>query len=557
MSALTSAAARSWSMRLLVRERRLHLRLPGRVRRERVALRSGARGVQGEQLLGQVVDGLADALLGAQPFRPAELGQRRPLTARVARHPADLLDRHEDPVAAREGQLEVVAILARPAAPEHLLVAGHAVIDVDDQVAGRQPLEDVARHDPAERPRASDPDRPEQLAVGDERQAVRPADEPAVEAALDRGRPRRAAGRRRAGRRPRPACPPSPRSSARRGAWSEASTIRASSARQAGDRVQQASGTAGRQHRLPPAERVAGRQGAAGHRGVLGRLGFPGQLEGPRADEPALPVARRQVRGRPLLRQLAGLDELGAALVGLAPQERRGLGDVAGLVEDQERARADVVEAGRRGEVRGPDLGRIADDHRPAARRPSRGRAQSVSASASVSNRARSAASRSGEPGRRATEPVADRRRATGRQQELGGGQQQRTLDRADRALVGRVEGAQRIDLVAEELDPDRQRQRRREDVDDAAAPRQLAAAGDLGDRHVAEVEQLAQERVLVDPGAEPQLARGDRQVGRGDRVLEERLDAGAPSPVPGRACHAARAATRAAVSSAMSSLRS
>ena len=137
------------------------------------------------------------------------------------------------------------------------------------------------------------------------------------------------------------------------------------------------------------------------------------------------------------------------------------------------------------------------------------------------------------EPGRGATEPVADGRRAAGRQQELGGRQEQSALDRADRALVGRVERAERVDLVAEELDPDRQRQRRREDVDDAAPPRRFAAAGDLGDRHVAEVEQLAQERVLVDPGAEPQLARGDRQVGRGDRVLEERLDAGHHHPRP------------------------
>ena len=40
-------------------------------------------------------------------------------------------------------------------------------------------------------------------------------------------------------------------------------------------------------------------------------------------DEAALPVARRQVRRRPVLRQLAGLDQLGAPLVGLAPQERR------------------------------------------------------------------------------------------------------------------------------------------------------------------------------------------------------------------------------------------
>ena len=70
--------------RLLVRERRLHLGLPGRVGGEGVALGVGPRRVQREQLLGQVVDRLADALLGPQPLRAAELGQRRPLAARVA-----------------------------------------------------------------------------------------------------------------------------------------------------------------------------------------------------------------------------------------------------------------------------------------------------------------------------------------------------------------------------------------------------------------------------------------------------------------------------------------
>ena len=61
---------------LLVRERGLHLGLPGRVGREGVAPRLGARGVQREQVLGEVVDRLADPLLGAQPFGAAELGER-------------------------------------------------------------------------------------------------------------------------------------------------------------------------------------------------------------------------------------------------------------------------------------------------------------------------------------------------------------------------------------------------------------------------------------------------------------------------------------------------
>ena len=124
----------------------------------------------------------------------AELRQRRALAAGVARDPADLLDRDEDPVAAGERQLEVVAVLAGAAAPQHPLVAGDAVVDVDDEVARRQPLEDVARDDPPQGPRPADPDGPEQLAVGDEGEAVRAAGEAAVEAPLDE---RDGAGRRR------------------------------------------------------------------------------------------------------------------------------------------------------------------------------------------------------------------------------------------------------------------------------------------------------------------------------------------------------------------------
>ena len=132
------------------------------------------------------------------------------------------------------------------------------------------------------------------------------------------------------------------------------------------DGLDKSTGTTGRQDRLAPPERVARRERAAGHRDVLGRDRLPGELEGPRGDEAALPVAGRQVGRRPVLRQLAGLDQLGAALVGLAPQEAGGLGDVAGLVEHEQGARTDVVEAGRRGEVGGPDLGGVADGHRPA-----------------------------------------------------------------------------------------------------------------------------------------------------------------------------------------------
>ena len=59
--------------RLLVREARLHLGLPGRVGREGVAAGGGPRRVQREELLGQVGDGPLDPLLRPQPLGAAEL----------------------------------------------------------------------------------------------------------------------------------------------------------------------------------------------------------------------------------------------------------------------------------------------------------------------------------------------------------------------------------------------------------------------------------------------------------------------------------------------------
>ena len=61
------------------------------------------------------------------------------------------------------------------------------MVDVDDEVAGREALQDVAGHDPPERLGAPDPDRPEELAVGDEDEAVGAAREAGVQAPADEG----------------------------------------------------------------------------------------------------------------------------------------------------------------------------------------------------------------------------------------------------------------------------------------------------------------------------------------------------------------------------------
>ena len=170
------------------------------------------------------------------------------------------------------------------------------MIDVDDEVAGRQPLEDVARHDPAQRLGPADADGPEQLAVGDEDEPVGPAGEAAVEAALDE---RDRAGRRRL----RDAVDDRDRVP---GLAEELGQPRGlvrgeddpgavgAPGRRPPRRARR--GPPERQDRLAPAEQVARRQRRRAPSRVLGRrLGLPGQLERPRRDQPA-PSSRAAAR---------------------------------------------------------------------------------------------------------------------------------------------------------------------------------------------------------------------------------------------------------------------
>ena len=100
---------------------------------------------------------------------------------------------------------------------------------------------------------------------------------------------------------------------------------------------------------------------------------------------------------------------------------------------------------------------------------------------------------------------------------ELGGpgpdvvGQQQFTarhrdhrvdVDLGDRALIGDGEHPHLGDLVAPELDADRVLGGRREDVEDAAAHRELAALADHVDAGVGQLDQ---------PGDDPLESRADR----------------------------------------------
>ena len=300
------------------------------------------------------------------------------------------------------------------------------------------------------------------------------------------------------------------------------------------DGLDKSTGTAGRQDGLAPPERVARRERAAGHRDVLGRDRLPGQLEGPRGDEAALPVARRQVGRRPVLGQLAGLDQLGAALVGLAPQEAGGLGDVAGLVEHEQGARTDVVEAGRRGEVGGPDLGGVADGHRPARVR-ARGRPRAVRR-------------RTGRGPRRGAPEVARRPGRGGRGSRRHHPRGSRNSDagrRIARSIVPVVRWSVGSNERSESISSPKNSIRIGSAIEGGKTstipPRraELAPARDLADRHVAEVEQLAQQGVLVDPRADA-AARAARAAGRPGRSCAGGATGRWP---PG--CAPARSATR------------
>ncbi len=123
-----------------------------------------------------------------------------------------------------------------------------------------------------------------------------------------------------------------------------------------------------------------------------------------------------------------------------------------------------------------------------------------------------------------------------GRDEKLGGRQQLHRIGRADRPLVGRVEHPDLVDLVAEQLDPDRELRAGGEDVDKPAATGHLPPAGNLENGLVAEAKELGEQVALADAVASAQDARPRRQVLGEDRGLEKGLDRGhqdADGPTP------------------------
>ena len=233
-----------------------------------------------------------------------------------------------------------------------------------------------------------------------------------------------------------------------------------------------------------PAEGVAARRRAVD-------LALPGQLERARRGQPLLPVARVGVgRGpRPWAARRRAPAPRGArrpASTGSRPRPRR---RPARRAARSRRPR--WSSAGGRREDGRPHLGGIAQ---LALLEPRQVRGQASRQLVGQPCRAARAADC-------ALGPVAPSRNSLA-------GSRSTDSTGADAALVGRVEGAQRLDLVAEPLDAHGQRLAGREDVDDAAAARELAPAADLGQGLVAQLDELAQHALLADALARLELER-------------------------------------------------
>ena len=339
--------------RLLVRERRLHLGLPGRVLAERTTLGIGPARIQVEELMSEVTDRLLDAGPGPLPLTAAELGEGRIIATGIARDAFDLLDRHPHAATFAEVQLEEVALLATAAAggsPHEPGIPRHAVVNVDDDIASFESLEQVTWHHPPHGLWSPHANRAEQFAVGDEGQAVGPTAEATVEAAFEQPETTRRDRRRdatdRSGHDARV-----PEDLRQTGRLIRGEDHAGPFPLPAPDGGRKVADRHRRQRRLTPAEWVATRRRPA-------HLGLPRQLEPPGRRKMLLPLAWTWVRVGPSPGQLTRSFELGLSGISLLPEEVGHVGDVVRFIDDPD-SRTEVVERRGRSKEAGPGLGGI------------------------------------------------------------------------------------------------------------------------------------------------------------------------------------------------------
>ena len=264
-------------------------------------------------------------------------------------------------------------------------------------------------------------------------------------------------------------------------------------------------------------------------------------------DEASPGRADREQELRLLGKLLAGLDEArsrpgaGGSACG-APRPaagrrrrcgaRRGRAHAARSRPRTGRARRSRGAGPRRRTAGRPGAGRARRPRRGApARAPLRPRPRARRLAARRSPAPRESGAR-GRRGQAAPRPPRRRASCTSTRSSLplGGRIDGRGVDRVQRALRERRESADALDLVAEELDAERLAARRRVDVDDPAAQRELPALLGLVDPLVAGKRELLGER--VDAG----LVAGLDADRRGPRIRMEASARRAPRPTRRRA---------------------
>ena len=112
-------------------------------------------------------------------------------------------------------------------------------------------------------------------------------------------------------------------------------------------------------------------------------------------------------------------------------------------------------------------------------------------------------------------------------EQRFGGGEQAERLGGAKAALVGGVEAADAFNLVAEEIDAQPRFFARGEQVDDAAADRELALVGDGVDAAEAIGDEQFGKRIAIDPLPRRKRRRELADAERGEGALSDCGDGG------------------------------
>ena len=129
--------------RFHVRERGLEFDLPGRIRFDRDAWFGLPRGVDLEQLVGDLRDGAAHSRLGSLPLTAAQERGRGVGWSHVGLHAVELVGRNQQSIPLGVTQVEIFAFASTKTFMHDAVESSNAAVDVDDEIAGLERLQQV------------------------------------------------------------------------------------------------------------------------------------------------------------------------------------------------------------------------------------------------------------------------------------------------------------------------------------------------------------------------------------------------------------------------------